>query len=415
MTDQIITRLAVALGVGLLIGAERERRKGTGPLRAPAGIRTFALVSLVGGLSLTIGGEMLLAVASLAVAGLGVFAYRARSRRDPGLTTVIALFVTLLLGAFAMREPAVAAGVAVVVAILLAARTRIHTFVQEYLTEQELQDALLFAAAALVILPLTPDHPIGPLGVLNARTLWKLVVIVMGIGAAGYVSLRALGPRYGLPLVGFVSGFISSAATIGSMGTRAAKSHAVLDAAVAGAVLSTVATVAQMAAVLWITDHATFLAFGIPLALGGLGAVGYGLFFMLLNQGKEVPEGESKGRAFNLGGALIFAATVSAAMLGSAIVNRWLGSTGLIVAAGLAGFADTHSAAISVASLAAAGKISAREAILPILAAMSTNTLTKMVVSTTAGGRAFSLRVIPGLLLVLGGLWLGAFLFFYRS
>jgi uncharacterized membrane protein (DUF4010 family) len=408
MTEHIITRLAVALGVGLLIGAERERRKGTGPLRAPAGIRTFALVSLVGGLSLTVGGEILLAVASLAVAGLGIFAYRARVRRDPGLTTVIALFVTLLLGALAMREPGIAAGVAVVVAILLAARTRIHTFVQEYLSEQELQDALLFAAAALVILPLTPDHPVGPLGVLNARTLWKLVVIVMGIGAAGYVSLRALGPRYGLPLVGFVSGFISSAATIGSMGAKAAKSRAVLDAAVAGAVLSTVATVGQMAAVLWITDRATFLAFGVPLALGGAAAVGYGVFFMLLNKNGDAPDGENRGRAFNLGGALIFAATVSVAMLGSALVNRWLGSAGLIVAAGLAGFADTHSAAISVASLAAAGKITAREAVLPILAAMSTNTLTKMVVAVTAGGKTFSIRVIPGLLLVLFGLWIGA-------
>ncbi len=408
MNEQLVIRLAVALGIGLLIGAERERRKGSGPLRAPAGIRTFALTSLVGGLSLAIGGELLLAVAAVLVTGLGAFAYRERSRRDPGLTTIMALFVTLLLGALATRSPGVASAAGVVVAILLASRTRLHAFVQNNLSEQELQDALLLAAAALVVLPLTPDHPIGPLGVLNARTLWKLVVIVMCIGAAGYVSLRALGPRFGLPLVGFVSGFISSAATIGSMGGRVVKSRLVLDAAVAGAVLSTVATVAQMAAVLWITDRATFFTLWLSLLIGGLAAVGYGVFFMARNREADPADEPPTGRAFKIGGALIFAATVSVAMVASALVNRWLGSTGLIVAAGLAGFADTHSAAISIASLAAAGKIAPAQAVLPILTAMSTNTVTKIVVAFTAGGRVFAFRVVPGLLLVLAALWIGA-------
>jgi uncharacterized membrane protein (DUF4010 family) len=142
--------------------------------------------------------------------------------------------------------------------VLLAARTRLHRFVQDVLTEQELQDALLFAAAALVILPLTPDHPIGPLSVLNLRTLWKLVVTVMSISALGYIAMRALGPRFGLPLTGLASGFISSAATIGSMGARAAKEPKLRRAAAAGAVLSTVSTILQMAVILVVTDRSTF-------------------------------------------------------------------------------------------------------------------------------------------------------------
>src|SRR4029453_12964134 len=189
LTDHLAVRLALALGIGLLIGAERERRKGTGPSRAPAGIRTFALVSLLGGISLAVGGELLLAVAALGVAGLSVVGYRLRSRKDPGFTTVIALLTALLLGALAVRQPSVAAGLAVAVAVLLAARTRLHRFVRDVLTEQELHDALLFAASALVILPLTPDHPVGPLEVLNPRTLWKLAVIVMSISASGYIAI----------------------------------------------------------------------------------------------------------------------------------------------------------------------------------------------------------------------------------
>lgn len=406
-TEHLAVRLAIALGIGLLIGAERERRKGSGPSRAPAGIRTFALASLVGGLSLAVGGEALLAAAAVGVAALSVVSYKQKSLKDPGFTTAIALLTALVLGALAVRQPALAAGFAVVVVVLLAARTRLHRFVQEALTEQELHDALLFAAATLVILPLTPDHPVGPLAVLNPRTLWKLAVIVMSISAAGYIALRALGPRFGLPLAGFASGFVSSAATIGSMGARAAQEPELLRAAVAGAVLSTVSTVVQMAAVLFVTHPPTFSAMKFPLLLAGIAAVSYGAVFTIRTDGKKSQAADQTGRAFNLATAVVFAITVSAILLVSAAVNRWLGSAGLAVAAGLAGLADTHSAAISVASLAAAEKITATDAVLPILVGLTTNTVTKAVVAVTTGGRTFALRIIPGLLLVILAAWFG--------
>jgi uncharacterized membrane protein YhiD involved in acid resistance len=82
-TEYLAVRLAIALGIGLLIGVERERRKGTGPTRAPAGIRTFALVSLLGGISLAVGGELLLAATAVGVAGLSIVAYRLKSQHDP--------------------------------------------------------------------------------------------------------------------------------------------------------------------------------------------------------------------------------------------------------------------------------------------------------------------------------------------
>lgn len=407
LTEHLAVRLAIALGIGLLIGVERERRKGSGRSRAPAGIRTFGLASLVGGISLAVGGELLLAAAAVGVAGLSIVAYRLRSREDPGFTTAIALLTALLLGALAMRQPALAAGLAVVVAVLLAARTRLHRFVQDVLTEQELQDALLFAAAALVILPLTPDRPIGPLAVLNLRTLWKLVVIVMSISAAGYIALRSLGPRFGLPLVGLASGFVSSAATIGSMGARATQEPKLLRAAVAGAALSTVSTIIQMAAVLLVTDRSTLSAMRLPLLFAGTVAVIYGALFTMKTASQKQEGTESTGRAFNITTAVVFAATVSAILLASAAANRWLGSSGLAVAAGLAGFADTHSAAISVASLVAAGKITVPVAALPILIGLTTNTITKAVVAITTGSRRFALQIIPGLLLVILAAWAG--------
>jgi uncharacterized membrane protein (DUF4010 family) len=165
--DPVILNLAVALGIGLLIGAERERRKGEGPSRSPAGIRTFTVASLAGAVSFIVGREVLLAAATAGVILLTAVAYWRAHESDPGLTTEIALIMTALLGGLSMQQPALAAGLAVTVAVLVAARSRLHCFVRSILTEDELQGALIFAGATLVVLPLVPDRPMGPYGALT--------------------------------------------------------------------------------------------------------------------------------------------------------------------------------------------------------------------------------------------------------
>jgi len=233
--------LAVALGIGLLIGAEGERRKGEGPSRSAAGIRTFAVASLAGAVSLLVGGALALAVTTAGVIALAAVGYWRTRDDDPGLTTEIAL--TVQLGGLSMRQPALAAGVSVAVAILLAARTPLHHFIRSVLTESEVKDALIFAGATLVVLPLLPDQPLGPYGALNLYTMWIIVILVMAISAAGHIVVRTLSVRFGLPIAGLASGFISSIATIGAMGAGAANKPDFLAAAVAEAVLSTVATI----------------------------------------------------------------------------------------------------------------------------------------------------------------------------
>ena len=409
--DPAILSLAVALGIGLLIGAERERRKGEGPSRSPAGVRTFTITSLGGAISFIVGGEVLLAIATAGVIILTAVAYWRGREDDPGLTTEIALIVTALLGGLSMQKPALAAGVAVTVAVLLAARTRLHRFVGSVLTEDELNDALIFAGATLVVLPLVPDRPMGPYGALNPHSIWILVILVMAISAAGYVAVRLLGARFGLPIAGLASGFISSTATIGAMGARVAKTTDLLAAAVAGAVLSTVATIVQMALVLAATSTATLRSLSIPLICAGLAAVCYGVVFTLQALQQKTESETQRGRAFSFWTALGFALTLSIILVASAALREWFGEAGIIVAAALAGFVDTHSAAISVATLVASGKMNAADAVLPILAGLSTNTISKMVLAGTSGGRSFALRVIPGLIVVALAAWVGALSF----
>ena len=408
LTEQPILAYGLALGIGLLIGAERERRKGVGPARAPMGIRTFASVSLLGAVSFSLGDSILLAVMAFAVAGLSVMAYRLSHEQDPGLTTEVALLLTLLLGGLSMREPTLASGVAVILTILLTARNFLHRFVSSVLSESELNDALILAAAALVLLPLAPDQYMGHFNALNPRTIWMIVILIMLISSTGYISLRVMGPRIGLPITGLTSGFVSSAATISSMGARAALEPQLLWGAVAGAVLSTVATFIQMAVVLETTSEQTLLALWLPLTCAGVTALAYGIVITLIALRQKAPDSINLGQPFSLKTALVFAATVSSFMLLAATLNQWLGRDGVIVAAAIAGFADTHSAAVSVASLVAAGKLSANEAVLPILAGLTTNTITKAVLAILSGNWRFVSAIILGLILVIFSAWIGA-------
>lgn len=408
VTTIVALRLATALGIGLLIGAERERRKGEGASRSPAGIRTFAITSLLGGVSLQLGGAVLLAVATLAIAGLVAIAYVRTSAKDPGLTTEAALLLTLLLGGLAMTQPALASGLAVTLAIVLASRARIHWFVRSVLTEAELTDALILAAGVLVVLPLIPDRYIGPFGAINPRMIWRIVLLMILISTSGYVAVRLLGVRFGLPLAGLASGFVSSVTTIASMGSRARHQRALLRPAVAGAVLSTIATIIELAVVLAATSQSVLAELTFPLIASGIVAAIYGALFTIRSMRHDVPDTTPPGSAFSLKTALAFAVTMAAVLFISAALNAWVGKTGVIVASTVAGFADTHSAAVSVASLVAAGKMTARDAIIPCLAGLTTNTVTKAVFAVTAGGRRFAIQVIPGLILVIAAAWITA-------
>ena len=314
--------LCVALGSGLLIGVERERRKGHGPTRSAAGIRTFTLTAVLGAVAVLVGGGLVLAVVTAAVGIIVAIAYLRTRPEDPGITTEIALVFTCVLGGFAVRQPLLAAGVGVAAAALLAARNRLHHFVLSVLTEQELHDFLVLAGIALVVLPLAPDRFMGPFDALNPHAIARLISLVMAISALGYVATRALGPRYGLPLAGFAAGFVSSTATIHSMGQLAKLQVTQTSGAVAGAVLSSIATIIQLAIVVASVQPTLMKALTWPLVTGGAVACVYGLILMWMSHdtGDAQPIAHL-GRAFDLRTALGFGAIVSFILVLSAALN----------------------------------------------------------------------------------------------
>ena len=268
-----ILGLGVALGVGLLIGIERERAKGTGPRRAAAGVRTFMLLGLVGALAHLVG-EIGTLVAGIFVTLAMLASYRRSQAADPGLTTEMAMLVTFFLGVLAMQAMPIAAGLGVVVALVLASKSTLHRFTRQVLSAQELHDLLLLTAAAFVVLPLLPDRTIDPWDAINPRKLWLLVVAVMAVSSAGYVALRAFGSRLGLALAGLAGGFVSSTATIAAMADRAKASPESSASFASAGLVSNVGTIIQLTIVLAALSPELLTHAAWPLAAAGVVAVG---------------------------------------------------------------------------------------------------------------------------------------------
>jgi uncharacterized membrane protein (DUF4010 family) len=275
------------------------------------------------------------------------------------------------------------------------------------MTEDELHDLLVFAAAAVIVLPLLENEGMGPWDSINPYKIWRLVVLVMGVSGAGYIALRTLGPRFGLPISGLAGGFVSSSATIASMGSTARSNPEILRAAVAGAVLSTVATIIQMTLVLAASSRDALRELTPALILGGAAAGSFGALTVLGLATHDPKSAQVNGKAFRLSSAVAFAALITVITVIAAGAEAEFGRAGVTLSAALAGFADTHAAGASVGALVEEGKLEPSDAILPVLLSMTTNTLTKASAAVTAGGRSFARPVWAGLVIVLGGLWAG--------
>lgn len=403
-TNTTLLGLAVALGLGLLIGVERERNKGRGPQRGQAGVRSFTIVALTGALSQLSGEPWLVAAAALFVGGLALLSYRRTAAGDPGITTELALFATYVLGVMAMEQPQLAAAAGVVVALLLAGRSRLHRFSTRVLTEGEGRSILQLAAAALIVLPLIPDRPLPWLAEVNPRNLWRLAVILMALQAAGHVAVRMTGAWLGLALSGLASGFVSSTATFAAMGARARAEPALASSCASGALFSNVATIAQLA-VLAVAVQPALMATLWPVLLAGGVAAAAGAAAGLRRRGTGPEARPGSDRMFSLRQAVMVAALLTGVTAGVALVQSTLGAGAATIATTLAGFADVHAASASVFGLTARGRLPAEQMLLAVLLAFSANTFSKFIAAWVAGGPRFALRVLPGLVVLLAAVW----------
>lgn len=391
--------LVAALGGGLLVGVGRERQKAQEPQHEPAGVRSFTVVALIGAMAALLG-PVAIAVGGIAVAAMAVASYWHSVEHDPGVTTELALLATFLLGALAQAHPQLGAGLFVALALLLQSKAWLHRFTRQVLSEEELRDALLLAASALIVLPLLPDRAFDPWAVLNPRKLWLYAVLVMALNALGYIALRAFGAGRGLVLAGLLGGFVSSAATIAGMGQRAAAQPRLLAGCVAAALLSCVATVVQLAAILFAVAPQLLRQLLLPLGAAGVTAVIVAAWFVWRGHGAHNGDGEVvQGRPFALRQALLFAAIVAAGLLLASWLHGAWGENGVLAAAAATGLADVHAAAVGLGQLVSGGGVAAPEAAWALAAAFSANSLVKCAAGAVGGLRYF-VPVAAGVVLI---------------
>lgn len=392
--------LASALGLGLLVGLVRERRKPE--LAVVAGLRTHAVVALAG----AVAWGLHVAVFVVLLGGVALFAamsYRQTREADPGLTGELTLLLTALLGGLALTAPALAGGLGVLLAVLLEAKPVLHRFSREVLSAREVHDGLLLLASALVVLPLLPDVAVDPWGVLRPRAVWRLVVLVMAVGMVGHVALRLVGARWGLPVAGFFSGFVSSTAAVAGFGQRARETPALRTSAVSAALLSNLASLLLLLGVVGSLSPELLRASAWPLGAAAavlLGGGALGLWRAPVDAA-SLPTREPTASAFRLGHAVALALAITGVLLGAAWLQDLYGGRGALVAATLAALAEWHAAAASVAQLARGGQLTLEQARLGLVLMLGASVLAKSAVAFVAGSRGYAWRVAAGLLATL--------------
>lgn len=378
----------IAVALGLLVGAERERSKALG-----AGVRTHALVALVGNVA-TLLPTVLGALVLGGVALLVVVGYVLTGDAQPGMTSEVALLGTAALGALTTSAPALAVGATVVMVVLLASKETLHHFLRETVTEQERVDALKFFVAAFIVLPLLPEDGLGPGEALSPQRIWLLVVLITGIGWLGHAATRALGARRGLLVAGLAGGFVSGTATIGAMGGKARREEVPRRTALAGALMASVATLVQIAVLTSVVDRNVAVRL-YPAMTAGVGILLLEAWWL----GRRSPStpaehGPSTARPLALGAALVLAGVLSLVVVLAAWMQDRYGTSGITAVAATGGLADAHATAVAVAGLAHDDRLGSAAAVLAIVLGLATNTLSKVVAAGTVGGAGFATRIL---------------------
>jgi uncharacterized membrane protein (DUF4010 family) len=372
--DETWLRFGASLGIGLLIGLERERNPA-----AKAGVRTFALVALLGTLATAVANDWTIPVGLAAVVATLIAAYvKEPSQEDPGTTTVAAAAVCYLLGALAgVGEVALAGALGIAVTALLYFKPEIEGF-SATLERHEQVSVLQFLVVTFIVLPILPDRGYGPYEALNPRNIWLMVVLVSGIGLASYVALRVAGERHGVLATGTLSGLLSSTAATVLYAKRSRESAAMERLALSVVPLANLVPLARIA--VFAAVLAPALLAGLAPVLGAALAAGLGVaaFFMRRTAADAAPPLPSSRNPAELGTALRFGALYAVVLLASAWLSDLAGERGLYAAALASGLVDIDPITLSSLNLSAEGRLPAASAIAAIGLAYAANVAFKL-------------------------------------
>ena len=396
----LFRRLGVALAIGLLLGLERGWQRRDEPEgRRTAGLRTFAMAGLLGGVSgwlAYLTGPVVLAFAFRALSGLLAVSYwvRLKESNDLGLTTEVAFLLTFALGAASvLGDLAAPAAVAVIAALLLSMKQRLHQWMAR-IERLELEALLKLALISVVMLPLLPDQGYGPGSALNPYQIWWAVVVVAGLSFFGYAAIRLGGADLGILLTGLFGGLASSTSTTVALARIARAQADLAPVAASGVVVAGSVTFLRVLALVAVFQPSLIAPLILP--MGVMAVLGLGGAAILRVLDRDDGDGETElddvANPLSLGTALSFGALLTLVLLVVHYLEAWLGTGGIYVASALSGMMDVDAITISVAKLVG-DDLTSTSAATAIFIAASVNTFVKAGVSIVVGGRPLGLRV----------------------
>lgn len=407
---ELFEQLGLALALGLLVGLERgwqERHAEEGT--RIAGLRTFGLISLLGGLCALLAeqvGSILLGFTFLAFALLVFVSYFDSVRRsgDRGMTTVVATLVTFALGALTvMGYETVAAAVAVVVTILLGLKPVLHGWVAR-LRQEELYAVYKLLLISVVLLPVLPNQGFGPWQTLNPYEIWWMVVLIAGVSFIGYFAVRIGGAGRGVLVTALSAGLVSSTALTLNF-SRVARANPqgqrLLGAGIAFAAATMFPRLLLVVGIIYPP-----VVFYLLFPVGLMGAIVFGGGYWLWRGAKrQTTPHLTLENPCDLGMAVKFGGLLALVMLASRALKEWFGDIGLYVVAGISGISDVDAISLTLARMAQDEAEALTVAAIGIFLAAMVNTLVKGGLAWGIGGARFGLPILGIFLLsvVMGG------------
>lgn len=400
-----------ALGIGLLVGMERERRPDSA-----AGLRTFALVSMLGCLFALLGektgGPWMLAVGLLVISAAMVASNFSAQQEEQyrGFTSEAAIIVTYGLGAavwFGYATLAVMLGITTTV--LLYFKAELKQFSQRT-TPKDINSILQFAVLSLVILPILPNQDFGPYNALNPRQIWWMVVLISGLALSGYLALRIVGTRYGATLLGIFGGLASSTATTMMFSRHARELGHLVRMAALVILIANVMVMIRLGLVSSVVAPALITPIAIVFACGIVPGVAMALYgWKILSAAGDLPLPEVTNPT-ELRTAVSFGLLYAIVLLASAWLQDIAGNKGLFIVALASGLTDADASVLSTLRLFNLEKISSGEAVVAVTLALLANLVFKIGLVISIGGSTLARHALPGLFAIGGGMALGLLL-----
>lgn len=395
-----LIRMLVTVGIGFVLGLEREFSQYSEKEKNFAGLRTFTIVALLGFLTAYFGIALsywIFIAGFLGVVAIVAISYWVTSNRgDIGSTTEFAVIFTFLLGSLVLvGNINISLALTVVMLVLLSLKVRLRTMIGQ-LTQNEVYAFVRFVVFALLILPFLPNQYYGPYDVINPRDVGWIIVLVSGIGFVGYILMKFLGTDRGILLTSILGGLVSSTFVTFTFSKKSKETPELSKNYAVGIFAAATIMVIRVFLLVYIFNKSMLVALTIPLFIIFLTALGVALFFYKSQFGK--PRTIDKivlGDPLNIKNAVFFGVFYMGILLLVSYANQAYGTKGIYISSAISALTDIDAIAISVSKLAETtlNLLIAQNA---ILLAVLSNTVVKIGIAVFMGSKALKKYVLIG-------------------